>query len=167
MTKQQRMTEPDPRLRPTGRSLPIALLRARENVMGPIRAMLGPAGVSEQKWRLLRVLDERGPLDLTTLATEACLLLPSLTRMVRPLEQDGLIRREVPDTDRRRVIVSVTAEGKALLARHAGESGAIFARLEARYGAERLEQLLDLLDDLQRLDLNAPTEMRGPNRMPD
>jgi hypothetical protein len=37
--------EDAPRFPPTGRSLPIALLRAREKVMGPIRLMLADAGV--------------------------------------------------------------------------------------------------------------------------
>ena len=46
----------DPPLRRTGRSLPIALLRARETVMGPIRDMLTTSGVNEQKWRVLRVV---------------------------------------------------------------------------------------------------------------
>ena len=65
-------------LRRTRRSLPIALLRARETVMGPIREMLATSGVNEQKWRVLRVLQEQGPMDLTPLAEEASLLLPSL-----------------------------------------------------------------------------------------
>ncbi len=43
----------------TNRSLPIALLRARETVMGPIRDMLATSGVNEQKWRVLRVLQEQ------------------------------------------------------------------------------------------------------------
>lgn len=150
------MTQPPAPLRPTGRSLPIALLRARENVMGPIREMLAPAGVSEQKWRLLRVLQESGPLDLTALASEACLLLPSLTRMVRPLEAEGLIHRSVPPDDRRRVVMAITPAGAALLAAHAERSAAIFARLERRFGPDRLEQLLDLLEALQALDLSTP-----------
>ena len=143
----------DPRWRPTARSLPIALLRARENVMGPIREMLGPSGVSEQKWRILRVLDENGPLDLTALAAEACLLLPSLTRMVRPLEEAGLIQRATPQADRRRVVVSITAAGQALIDAHAAESAAIFAEIEAQFGAGRLEHLLDLLETLRGLEL--------------
>ena len=47
----------------TQRSLAFALLRAREKVMTPIRAMLAEAGITEQQWRVLRVLDEFGPLE--------------------------------------------------------------------------------------------------------
>lgn len=145
-------------LRRTRRSLPIALLRARETVMGPIREMLAESGVNEQKWRVLRVLQERGPMELTALAQEACLLLPSLTRMVRPMETDGLIRRDTPKQDRRKVIVAVTPAGEALIRAHSTESAAIFARIEQQFGHQRLESLLDLLEGLQAVDLKGKSE---------
>ncbi|MBT9246270.1 homoprotocatechuate degradation operon regulator HpaR (plasmid) [Gemmobacter fulvus] len=147
------MTEPARPLRQTRRSLPIALLRAREAVMGPIREMLATSGVNEQKWRVLRVLQEKGPQDLSLVAAEACLLLSSLTRMVRPMEEEGLIARHTPPEDRRKTIIAITEAGEALVRAHAAESAAIFAQIEAEFGAERLEQLLDLLQDLQALDL--------------
>jgi homoprotocatechuate degradation regulator HpaR len=146
------MSDANP-LRQTRRSLPIALLRARETVMGPIRDMLATSGVNEQKWRVLRVLQEKGPLELSQVAHEACLLLSSLTRMVRPMESEGLIARTTPPQDRRKTIIAITPAGDALVRAHAAQSQAIFARIEAEYGAARLEQLLDLLADLQSLDL--------------
>lgn len=142
-------------LRLTRRSLPIALLRARETVMGPIREMLAESGVNEQKWRVLRVLHERGPMDLTPLANEASLLLPSLHRMIRPMEKEGLIIREESSLDRRKVMVRVTEKSVALIRAHSGESARIFAQIEESFGSDRLEALLDLLEDLQKLDLKA------------
>jgi len=139
-------------LRRTGRSLPIALLRARETVMGPIREMLAQSDINEQKWRVLRVLEERGPLELTMLANEACLLLPSLTRMTKAMEQERLITRVTDPKDRRRSITSITAEGRKLILDHADESNAIFARLEERFGRKKLDQLLDLLEELRGVD---------------
>lgn len=142
----------DPPLRQTRRSLPIALLRAREAVMGPIREMLATSGVNEQKWRVLRVLQESGPMELTHLAGEACLLLPSLTRMVRPMEDEGLVSRSTPPEDRRKVVVAITEGGEALVRAHAAESRALIEDIERRFGRERMEALLDLLEDLRRLD---------------
>lgn len=147
------MTDESLPLRRTRRSLPIALLRAREAVMGPIRGMLAESGVNEQKWRALRVLHEQGPMELTALAHEACLLLPSLTRMIRPMEDEGLIARSTPAADRRKVVVAVTPEGEALIHAHAAQSAAIFARIERDFGRDRLEALLDMLEDLQTLRL--------------
>jgi len=142
-----------PTLRRTARSLPIALLRARETVMGPVREMLASSGVNEQKWRVLRVLAEAGPLDQSLLAERACLQLPSLTRILRAMEDQGLVTRATDAEDRRRSIVTISEPGQTLLATHAAESMAIFARLEEAYGRERMEQLLDLLEDLNRTDL--------------
>ena len=47
--------------------------------MAPIRKMLLAAGITEQQWRILRVLTETGPIDAGSLAKRACLLAPSLT----------------------------------------------------------------------------------------
>lgn len=149
-----RNTEPmDENLRQTRRSLPIALLRARETVMGPIRDMLAASGVNEQKWRVLRVLQEQGPLDLSQVAHEACLLLSSLTRMVGPMQTEGLISRTTPPKDRRKTIIAITPAGEALIHAHAAQSAAIFARIETEFGPARLEQLLDLLDGIRALNL--------------
>lgn len=146
------MTEAPP-FRQTRRSLPIALLRAREKVMGPLRDMLATSGVNEQKWRVLRVLQEKGPQELSQVAAEAVLLLSSLTRMVGPMVDEGLITRTTPPEDRRKSVVAITPVGLALVNAHAGQSAAILGRIEAEFGPDRLEQLLDLLEDLQKLDL--------------
>ncbi|PTW56573.1 MarR family transcriptional regulator [Breoghania corrubedonensis] len=143
------MSEERPTLRTTARSLPIALLRARETVMGPIREMLAKSGISEQKWRVLRVLDEVGPVEQTAIADAACLLLPSLTRILSAMEKDGYLVRRTDDTDRRKSIVELTEAGRALIARHAEESNAIMTRLERRFGEGKVTKLLDLLDELR------------------
>jgi homoprotocatechuate degradation regulator HpaR len=150
------MSSPSQPLRRTRRSLPIALLRARETVMGPIREMLSQSDINEQKWRVLRVLDERGPTELTQVAKDACLLLPSLTRIIRAMEEEGLATRATDPEDRRKTIASITDVGRALIVAHMAESNAIFARLERDFGHEKLEELLDLLDELQTLDLYKP-----------
>lgn len=150
------MTRSDPSNRPeirrTSRSLPIALLRARETVMGPIREMLAQSGINEQKWRVLRVLDEEGPMEQTALAARACLLLSSLTRILKTMEGEGMLTRASDPGDRRKSIVSVTDKGRGLIRTHLPQAEALFAALTARYGAERMEELLDLLEELHGLE---------------
>jgi homoprotocatechuate degradation regulator HpaR len=150
-----------PPFRQTRRSLPIALLRARETVMGPLRDMLASSGVNEQKWRVLRVLQERGPLELSQVAGEAVLLLSSLTRMIGPMVEEGLISRTTPPEDRRKTVVAITPTGLALVNAHASQSAAILGRIEAEFGRKRLETLLDLLEDLQKLDLRNGAGSKG------
>ncbi|MCV2887409.1 homoprotocatechuate degradation operon regulator HpaR [Ruegeria aquimaris] len=132
----------------TSRSLPIALLRARERVMGPIRAILMDVGITEQQWRVLRVLEEEGPQDPTRIADQACLLLPSLTRILQKLEEKDLITREPDPGDRRKQIVSITSAGAKIIRDNLGASQAVFDDIRTQLGAGRFETLLDLLNEL-------------------
>ncbi|MBR9841717.1 MAG: homoprotocatechuate degradation operon regulator HpaR [Rhodobacteraceae bacterium] len=136
----------------TNRSLPIALLRARERVMMPIRGMLADAGVTEQQWRVLRVLDEEGPLDPTTIASRAVLLLPSLTRILQKLEEKGLVTRRRDEYDRRRQVIEVTEAGRDIINANMDTSRRILSDLRERLGEERHEVLIDLLGELTELD---------------
>ena len=91
----------------TRRSLPIALIRAREAVMGPIREMLSGTGLTEQQWRVLRVLDEFGAMDATQLAGRAGLINSSLTRIVQTMVAEGLVTRQTSTEDRRRQVIEI------------------------------------------------------------
>jgi homoprotocatechuate degradation regulator HpaR len=137
----------------TARSLPIALLRARESVMGPIRAMLANAGVTEQQWRVLRVLEENGLMDPTEIAERSCLLLPSLTRILQTLAEKGYVDRLPHPTDGRRLQIAITEEGREFIASNMAESERIMTRLQEHLGKEKLEMLLDLLNELDGLRL--------------
>lgn len=136
----------------TSRSLPISLLRARESVMGPIRAMLSDADITEQQWRVLRVLQEGGAMEPTRIADEACLLLPSLTRILQKLEEKGMITRRPDDTDRRKQVVSITDAGNQVIFANLETSIQLMNSVRDRMGHDRYEALLDLLNELHALD---------------
>ena len=119
--------------------------------MEPVREMLARSNISEQKWRVLRVVAEVGPVEQKVIAERACLLLPSLTRMINAMETDDLVRRTPGDQDRRKSFVSITDKGQAIIQEHAAESNALFARLEQQFGKSDMNHLLDLLDKLQTL----------------
>ena len=140
----------------TSRSLPIALLRAREQVMGPIRNMLSGVGITEQQWRVLRVLRESGPLEPTHISEEACLLLPSLTRILQKLEEKKLIKRKRDTNDKRRQIVHITPEGASLIEANIAKSLAVLDEIRSRMGPDRYDALLDLLNELDRSGADQP-----------
>lgn len=119
--------------------------------MGPIRNMLADAGVTEQQWRVLRVLKEDGPQEPTHIAERACLLLPSLTRILQKLETKGLILRRVHPGDKRRQIVEATAKGEQIIHDNIQVSIRLADELRTKLGPDRHEALLDLLNDLHDL----------------
>lgn len=138
-------------LPPTSRSLPIALMRAREKVMAPIRDMLSDSGITEQQWRVLRVLSEGGPQDSSKLAEGACLLLPSLTRIVQSMLERDLVTRTTDNNDRRRQSVAITPNGQAIIDKNLDHALAISQRFVSTLGKDHYETLLDSLQKLEEL----------------
>lgn len=122
--------------------------------MGPIRAMLSDVGITEQQWRVLRVLDEAGPQEPTRIADRACLLLPSLTRILQKLSEKGLIERTPDRMDRRKQVVSITEKGAAVIEDNLATSIAIMDRIKREMGVDNFEALLDLLNLLDNTDVS-------------
>ncbi|WP_258718873.1 homoprotocatechuate degradation operon regulator HpaR [Neorhizobium sp. BETTINA12A] len=135
-------------LRSTRQALPIALLKAREAVMGHFRPMLAQHNVTEQQWRVLRLLSERGQIDATELAQGAALLAPSLTRMIKALEDRKLIRTTKDAADGRRLLVRIDDAGAKLLEEVRPESLKIYEELELRIGHDKIEALVALLNEV-------------------
>ncbi|MDQ2067647.1 homoprotocatechuate degradation operon regulator HpaR [Xinfangfangia sp. CPCC 101601] len=129
----------------------MALLRARESVMMRFRPLLDAHGINEQQWRVIRVLEEKGPLDATELAARANILAPSLTRMIRSLSERGLVIRGADSLDGRRVILTITEEGSRLIAAVTPQANAVYAALDQAFGVERIAELVALLEALSAL----------------
>jgi homoprotocatechuate degradation regulator HpaR len=137
-------------LRPLERSLPIALLRAREAAMSRFRPILAPYGITDQQWRVLRALDAAPAASVGDLARRACLLGPSVSRMLRTMEAEGWIARSPDCADARRSLITLAPAGRELVDVITPASEHAARDLEAALGAERLDALLRALDELAR-----------------
>lgn len=145
------MTEDRARLAPTSRSLPFALIRAREVLLVPLRRMLAEAGVSEPQWRILRVLIEVGPMSGQELARSACLQPASVSRILQTMVERGYVARVQDAGNRRRQVVSICPAGQAIIETHARTSRQITDTIAQRFGPDKYAQLLDLLESFNRL----------------
>lgn len=132
---------PQRRLPPYRVSLAGTLLGAREAVMNPIRPFLRDAGVTEQQWRVLRVLADEPDLDPTGLANQAMLYAPSVTRILKELVDRDLLLRSADPDDRRRSTLRLTAAGQLLVDRTASHTLEILRAYDARFGSDRLSAL--------------------------
>lgn len=150
------MTENRPanvRLRSFSRSLPMALLVAREAVMNRFRPSLHLFNLTEQQWRVLRALSSVHQVEVMDLAKATCLLAPSLSRILRDLEARGLVAREHPEADMRRSLISISSNGLMLIDAVAPLSEGTYAEITETFGKERMELLHGLLKELtQALD---------------
>lgn len=136
-------------MRDFSRSLPMSLLRAREAVMRQFRPALRGHDLTEQQWRILRALSTVESIEATELARLACLLGPSLSRILRDLEARRLIERHSVKEDLRRAMVSITDSGLKLIEAVAPTSEAIYAVITRRYGARKLAELHVMLVALE------------------
>ena len=117
--------------------------------MAGFRPILARHGVTEQQWRVLRILSEmERAIDASNLASRAFILPPSLTRILRLLDERGLIELTRDRVDGRRILIAIRPAGLKLIVQVSPESREIYAELEKRYGADRVATLLDMLNDL-------------------
>lgn len=123
-------------------SLAGTLLAAREAVMAPIRPKLREANVTEQQWRVLRVLADERAIDAQSLAAAALLHAPSVTRILKELGERGLIERRTDARDGRRSIITITRAGTGLLRDTATHTLKILDRYGQAFGHDRLEALM-------------------------
>ena len=72
-------------------------------------------GIPAPQLSALSVIVFRGPLTLGALAAAEQVRPPSMTRIVKALEQAGLVEREIDVTDRRSVWIRPTASGETVL----------------------------------------------------
>jgi len=119
--------------------------------MLPIRKMLMSSGITEQQWRILRVLYEQGPVDSTTLAEQACLLMPSLTRIIQSMVKKGFVTRVTDGDDRRRHTVDITEKGRNIIDDNLEQATAIANEFEKLLGKQQLKSLLATLKQLDEL----------------
>ena len=140
----------------THRNLPRLLLQAREAVMLHTRPSLRRHGLSDQQWRVLRVLGEyaNDPAGVETgrVAREAYLLGPSLTGVLSRMERDGLIARERCGQDARRTVVRATPAGLDKVQALSQTIEAHYVWMEQRLGKAKLQALYGLLDEVIALE---------------
>ena len=134
------------------RNLPRLLLQARESVMAHTRPQLREHALSDQQWRVLRVLGEHGVVETGKVAREAFILGPSLTGVLNRMERDGLIRRARDAADQRRTVIEATDKGAQLVNTLSKTIEAHYAWMEQSLGKENLSQLYDLLDKVIELE---------------
>jgi len=156
------MTPPrNPGMRQFDRSLPMALLRAREAVMKKFSPALKEHGLSPQQWRVIRVLVEEQTLDVTEISERCALLMPSLSRILQNLQKRGLIDRVTARNDQRRSLVSITAKGRKLFRTLSPINEARYTYITERFGYGKLELLYELLDELVEKIDEPPAEEPG------
>ncbi len=115
-----------------------------------MRHVPAPDGLSLTAAATLGSLQRRGPQRITALAAAQGVTQPSMTQLLRRLEDAGLVARVAEPTDGRVVLVQLTAAGDETLR----------TRWDTRLG--HLETVLQTLTDEERATLQRAAEEALP-----
>ncbi|WP_188152437.1 homoprotocatechuate degradation operon regulator HpaR [Teredinibacter waterburyi] len=126
-------------------TLPLLLLKARENSIAMVRPVLQQFGLTEQQWRVIRTLLREGEMNAQDLAMESCILSPSLSRILTRLDSDGIILRKTDSNDQRALIIRLSAKGKRLHDRIAPKVDQQYKVLSQNVGKDTIQDLVGLL----------------------
>jgi homoprotocatechuate degradation regulator HpaR len=129
-------------------NLPLLLARSREAVISHFRPLLNHIGLTEQQWRIIRALVERGEMEQRLLADTCHILGPSLAGILNRMEEMDLIARRKMSTDARRVMVSLTAKSRELVRDMAPLVEAQYRYLEDAMGRDFIDSLFRHLNQL-------------------
>lgn len=115
-----------------------------------MRHIPAPDGLSLTATSTLGSLQRRGPQRITALAVAQGVTQPSMTQLLRRLEDAGLVVRLADATDGRVVLAQITAAG----------SQALRDRRATRLG--HLDKVLETLSDEERATLERAAEQALP-----
>ena len=110
---------------------------------------LHEAGIGALAYRVARLLYAREPLTISELSQQLGVSAPTLVAIVDSLEKKGIAARGRDSRDRRRIPLTLTAEGRAMIAHipSVDEEDRLVQGL-ASLGTGKRRELLDLLREL-------------------
>jgi DNA-binding MarR family transcriptional regulator len=147
------------------RAIADRLHSAAIHLLRRVRRVDATTGLSAAKLSALSVIVFGGPISLGDLAAAEQVRPPTMTRMVRQLEADGLIRRQPDQSDRRVVWIQATVEGQRLLKRGRSARIDLLAEWLRALGPDELSVLDEASKILERI-FGAPGRDRDVSSRP-
>lgn len=131
------------------------LLRVAHALYQLHESSLADAGLSFAQYRLLMDLlfseqfQACEGLNPSRLSERQGVSRNTVSALVRNLEEEGLVRRELDEGDRRRFIIALTDKGRALVRAHAGHHFQTVNDLFSLLSTEEKESLIAILEKLK------------------
>jgi len=114
--------------------------------MSHFRPILNRFGLTEQQWRILRLLDENGQLEPRELCDFCQIHSASMAGMLARMEESALIQRSRVEGDLRRVSVRLAPKGDQLVSEMAPLIDRQYVLIEEALGSDLLENLFNSLE---------------------
>ena len=125
------------------------LLRRAHQISGAIfEGACETLGLTQAQFGVLTIVASEPGIDQTRLARGLAFDKVTVMRVLKGLQQRGLVERAMSSTNRRQMAVHLTREGKALLAQAQAPAEQACQQLLAPLSREQRRQLIELLDTL-------------------
>ena len=126
------------------------LHRALDGVMPEYRELFARFGLTEQQWRIMRVLWTSKRVTSAELSARTLLPAPSLVGIIDRLEKKGFVSRIRSVKDRRVVYVIATTSGRALEEEVTPLVAEIDAQLRRSVTAQQWRKMEETLEAIAR-----------------
>ena len=136
----------------------LAIAVGLERLITMVRVLSPSSAITQTTASTLYRLSTEGPKRLSDLAASEGVTQPAMTQLVSRLERQGLARRDGDPTDRRVVMVHITADGRRLLRERQAYRAGQLSRLLAALPPEDERAIAAALPALARL-----TDLAGPS----
>lgn len=125
-----------------------ALAAAHRSVNNSLSARLKEHGVQIEAWRVMEALDKDPRLTMGELAQIVLINAPTLSKLVDRMVSNGLVHRQVAQSDHRQINLLITDLGKKRMVQIRSEVEDQNDMLSSRLGPEGATQLIQLLNGL-------------------
>ena len=121
--------------------------------MPPYRDLFQEFGVTEQQWRVLRVLWEQKHLTSAQISNLTLLPSPSLVGILDRLERKGLVKRLRSTSDRREINITITNLGRELQSKVMPKVKLIQDQTREKLSPTEWKQINNILKKLDRIKI--------------
>lgn len=130
------------------KSLPMMLHRTLDTVIPLYRKVFKEHGITEQQWRILRVLWEINECTSAELAKKTLLPSPSMVGIIDRMSAKNLVSRNRSEQDRRIVHVSLTDKGRTLQDKLMPQVDAIYEQMMSRCDDEAWQVMINTMQTI-------------------
>lgn len=129
-------------------SLPMMLQNTFDAIIPMYREVFKEHDITEQQWRILRVLWETDNCTTKELSRNTLLPSPSLVGIIDRMKKKGLVSRTRSKTDRRKVFVKLTEQGQSLQSQIAPKIDEVYLKIEDCCDAESWKVMIETMQKI-------------------
>lgn len=130
-------------------SIALACVRARDAVVSNFSHYFNEWDITEQQWRVLRILFDRQKLSLSELCQYSCIHKASMSRIISTLLDRGWVFKEKDLVDTRSFNISLSPEGHKFVLEAKEVGYHIYEEIYEKYGKQKIKLLIEMLNDLE------------------